>query len=190
MSEKYKVRNPDGVYFVTCTVVGWVDLLIRPTYKDIIIDSLKFCIERKGLKVHAYVIMSSHVHLLLSTIDNISLPDIMRDFKTFTAKALISEIKAVNESRREWLLNKFSYEANRQKRGSEYKVWKDGFHPIEILSSDMLVQKLDYIHQNPMVERIVDESIDYIYSSARQYAGAEESWRLSLLFERVRSWLR
>ena len=130
MSEKYKVRNPDGVDFVTCTVVGWVDLLIRPTYKDIIIDSLKFCIERKGLKVHAYVIMSSHVHLLLSTIDNISLPDIMRDFKTFTAKALISEIKAVNESRREWLLNKFSYEANRQKRGSEYKVWKDGFHPI------------------------------------------------------------
>ncbi|OEK02158.1 hypothetical protein BFP97_11765 [Roseivirga sp. 4D4] len=171
MSEKYKVRNPQAVYFITCTVVGWVDLFVRPTYKDIVINSLRYCIERKGLKVHAYVIMSSHIHLLVSTKDDVSLPDVIRDFKTFTSKALIHEIKAINESRREWLLNKFSYEANRKKRGSEYKLWKDGFHPIEILSGEMLAQKLDYIHQNPVVERIVDESVDYVYSSARQYAG-------------------
>lgn len=112
MSEKYKVHNPQAVYFITCTIVGWVDLFVRPAYKDIVVNSLKYCIQSKGLKVHAYVIMSSHVHLLVSTVDNVSLPDVIRDFKTFTSKALVHEIKAINESRREWLLNKFSFEAN------------------------------------------------------------------------------
>ena len=180
MSEKYKVHNPQAVYFITCTMVGWVDLFVRPTYKDIVINSLRYCIQSKGLKVHAYVIMSSHIHLLVSTVDNVSLPDVIRDFKTFTSKALIQEIKDINESRREWLLNKFSFEAHRQKRGGEYKVWKDGFHPIEILSGEMLIQKLDYIHQNPVVERIVDESVDYVYSSARQYA--DEAGELEIDF--------
>lgn len=180
MSEKYKVKNPEGLYFVTCTIVGWVDLLIRPAYKEIIINSLKHCKAKKGLIVHAYVLMSSHVHLLLSTKEGESLPDIMRDFKRFTSRELIKEIKSINESRREWMLNKFAYEAQRQKRGRDYKVWQDGFHPIELLSPEMVIQKLEYIHNNPVTEMIVDETVDYIYSSARQYAG--ESGMLEVQF--------
>ena len=171
MSEKYKVRNPEGVYFVTCTILGWVDLLIRPEYKDIIINSLKYCKSEKGLLVHAYVIMSSHIHLILSTRNGESLSSIMRDFKRHTAKELIKEIKFINESRREWMLDKFAYEAKRLKRGKEYKVWQDGFHPVELLTATMAEQKLEYIHNNPVTERIVNETVDYVYSSARQYAG-------------------
>ena len=171
MSEKYKVHNPEGVYFVTCTITGWVDLFIRPEYKEILITSLRHCIATKGLVVHAYVVMSSHIHLIVSTRDRESLPDIIRDFKRFTSRALVKEVKLVNESRREWMLNKFAYEAKRLKRGKEYKVWQDGFHPIELLSVEMTRKKLEYMHNNPVVERIVDETVDYVYSSARQYAG-------------------
>ncbi len=170
MSEKYKVNNPNGVYFITCTIIGWVDLFTRPEYKEIIIQSLKYCIKEKGLVVHAYVIMSSHIHLIVSAKDDTHLPSIIRDFKTFTSKSLVKEIQVINESRREWMLNKFKFEANRQKRGRQYKLWQDGFHPVELLTPEMVIQKLDYIHQNPVNERVVDESIDYIYSSARQYA--------------------
>jgi putative transposase len=170
MSRKYKVRNPEGVYFVTSTVIGWVDLFTRPCYKDIIIDSLEFCVEKKGLNLHAFVIMTNHIHLLISAKDGFLLPNIMLDFKTFTSKRLIKEIKAINESRGVWLLNKFSFEANRNVRGKNYKVWQDGFHPIEILSTDMVYDKLEYIHQNPVVQRIVDNPKDYVYSSARNYA--------------------
>ena len=180
MSEKYKVRNPGGHYFVTCTIVDWVDLFTRPLYKDIIINSLKYCIEHKGLIVHAYVIMTNHVHLIISARENESIPDIMRDFKTFTSKALLKEIQSAKESRRKWLLNKFKQEANRRKRGQNYKLWQDGFHPIELLSSAMAEQKLQCIHNNPVVERIVDEAVDYIYSSARQYAG--EAVELEVVF--------
>lgn len=170
MSEKYKVHNPNGVYFITCTVVGWVDLFTRPCYKDIIINSLKYCIEHKGLSVHAYVIMTSHIHMLVSAEEGCSLPSIIRDFKTYTSKQLVKEIQVINESRREWLMNKLAYEANRKVRGKSFKLWRDGFHPVEILNGEMLYQKLDYIHQNPVVERIVDRPQDYVYSSARNYA--------------------
>ncbi len=173
MSEKYKVRNLEGIYFVTSTIVGWVDLLIRPAYKDIIISSLKHCIDHKGLVVHAYVIMSSHIHMIVSTRNGESLPNIMRDFKRHTSKELIKEVKFINESRREWMLSKFAFEAKRSIRGKDYKVWQDGFHPVELFNVAMAEQKLEYIHKNPVTERIVDETVDYVYSSVRQYAGED-----------------
>ena len=95
MSEKYKVNNPNGIYFITCTIIGWVDLFTRPEYKDILIQSLKYCIKKKGLLVHAYVIMSSHIHLIVSAKDGAHLPSIIRDFKTFTSKSLLKEIPLV-----------------------------------------------------------------------------------------------
>ncbi|PIQ48535.1 MAG: transposase [Cytophagales bacterium CG12_big_fil_rev_8_21_14_0_65_40_12] len=171
MSRKYKANNPEGFYFITCTIIGWVDLFIRQEYKDILINSLNFCIQNKGLKVHAYVIMSSHIHLIVSTEDGIPLSSVIRDFKTFTSKALLKSISDINESRREWMLNKFSYEATRVVRGSKFKLWQDGFHPVELLTPAMAFQKLEYIHNNPVAEKIVDEAEDYVYSSARQYAG-------------------
>lgn len=173
MSEKYRVRNPEGYYFITCTIVDWVDLFTRPEYKDIIIKSLRYCVSNKGLIVHAYVIMTNHIHLILSSQVGVWLPDIIRDFKTYTSKELLKEIKHLNESRREWMLNKFAFEAKRRKRGKDYKLWQDGFHPVELLSDEVVRQKLEYIHHNPVSDRIVDDTTDYIYSSARQYAGGK-----------------
>ena len=119
--------------------------------------------------MHAFVIMTNHIHLLLSAKEGCSLPSIIRDFKTFTSKKLIEEIKSINESRKVWLLNKFRFEARRQARGKNYKIWQDGFHPVEILSADILYEKLEYIYQNPVVQRVVNRPQDYVYSSARNY---------------------
>lgn len=137
MSEKYKVRDNSKLYFITLTVTHWVDLLIRREYRNIIVDSLRFCQEAKGLQVYAWVIMSSHLHLIVSSRKE-DIVAIVRDFKTFTAKALLREIKDINESRREWMLEMFAAEAERTKRGKSYKLWKDGFHPLEL--SDNLMK--------------------------------------------------
>jgi hypothetical protein len=69
------------------------------------------------------------------------------------------------------LLNKFSYAADRTKRGVNYKVWKDGFHPVELINNEMLEQRLNYIHNNPVEDEIVFHPEDYKYSSACIYAG-------------------
>ena len=133
MSEKYKVRNPNALHFITITIVGWIDLFIRRDYKDIVLESLKFCQKEKGLKIYAWVIMTSHIHLIVSS-DTNNLSSVIRDFKTYTSKSLIKLIKRIPESRSTWILKKFAFEANRNVRGANYKLWQDGFHILEALT--------------------------------------------------------
>jgi len=128
MANRYKIRDNLGLYFVTFTIIGWVDLFIRRDYKDCLIDALNYCVKEKGLSVHAYVIMTSHIHLIVSSKEDCDLVATIRDLKRFTSKKLIQLIKEIPESRREWMLNKFSYEANRTKRGADYILWKEGYH--------------------------------------------------------------
>ena len=92
MGYAYKIADGGAVYFITCTVTKWVDIFTRKTYCDIVIDSLNFCIEKKGLIVYGYVIMSNHVHLLVQA-KNEDLSDILRDFKKFTSQTIIRTIE-------------------------------------------------------------------------------------------------
>ncbi|MET3540697.1 REP element-mobilizing transposase RayT [Pontibacter aydingkolensis] len=71
---------PGGLYFLTMTVVDWVNIFTRPVYKHIIVDALRFCQENKGLRLHAWVLMSNHLHLIASTAEDKNLSDILRDF--------------------------------------------------------------------------------------------------------------
>lgn len=180
MSSKYKVRNPEAPHFITATVVDWVDLFTRPVYKHILVESLTYCQNNKGLVIHAYVIMTSHIHLIVSTADQ-PLENIVRDFKKFTAKELVSAIQEYPESRRVWLLNKFSFAADRIKKGVRHKIWQDGFHPVELATTVMIMHRLEYVHQNPVTEEIVGRPEDYKYSSAMDYAGGQGVLEIELV---------
>ena len=87
MSGKYKIRDNNKAYFLTLTTVGWVDVFTRPNHKKLIVNSLKYCIENKGLIVFAYCLMHSHLHIICKADDGSYLSDIFRDFKTFTSKS-------------------------------------------------------------------------------------------------------
>jgi len=181
MSEKHKARNPDGLYFVTLTVIDWVDLFIRPTYKHILIESLQHCQKNKGLRIFAYVIMSSHLHLIIKSYEGANLSEIIRDFKRFTNKKLIEAVNDPKESRKVWLLNKFEFAAKQIKRNKHYKIWKDGYHPIELDNNKMIEQKLNYIHNNPVEQEIVIDEVNYKYSSARNYSGEKGELEVKIL---------
>jgi len=168
MSERYKVKDGSVPTFVTITVVDWIDLFTRPVYCKIIDDSLAYCIANKGLREHAYVYMTSHIHLIEST-EKEELQHIIRDFKKHTSKTIIEAIIEIPESRREWLLNKFSYAADRIKRGKNYKVWQDGFHPVLLQTTFMLEQRIKYIHENPMELELIDHPRSWINSSYLAY---------------------
>lgn len=168
MSQRYKVIGSTEPTFVTITIIDWVDLFIRPIYFKILDDSLNYCIENKGLNVHSYVYMSSHIHLILSSYDN-ELQDIIRDFKKHTSKEIIKTIKGFPESRREWLLAKFGYAAKRIKKGANYKVWKDGFHPVILDNHHKIEQRINYIHYNPVASELVYHERDWKNSSYSAY---------------------
>jgi REP element-mobilizing transposase RayT len=170
MSSKYKIHDNDKAYFVTITVVEWVDLFTRMNHKNTIINALKYCQKNKGLEIYAWVLMSNHLHMICRGNDEYHLAAIMRDFKKFTARQIIKQIKEEPESRREWLLNIFSNACGHLKREQEYKVWQNGYHAIEVSSNKFIYQKLNYIHQNPVDAGIVARPEEYIYSSARNYS--------------------
>ncbi len=152
MSEKYKFIDGQGMYFVTMATVGWVDLFTRWELKHVIIDSLRHCQKEKGLVIHAWCLMPSHLHMIISTRGE-KLPDILRDFKKFTSKELIKVMKHINESRKEWILGLFSEVADHLKRVSNYKLWQDGNHPELLTSARFTRQKLDYIQKGTRCKR-------------------------------------
>jgi REP element-mobilizing transposase RayT len=165
MSRKYKFYNPEGIYFVSFAVQSWVDVFIRNEYKDIVINSLAYCQKSKGLEIFAWCIMTNHLHLIIRAEKGFVLQDILRDFKKFTSKAVVKAIKDnLRESRREWLLEQLC-------TSEGYSLWRGDNKPIELWSNEVITQKLNYIHQNPVEEGIVFRPEEYRYSSAYDYAG-------------------
>jgi len=101
------------------------------------------------------------------------LSNVIRDFKTFTSKKIIETIIEYPESRREWFLEYFKKACEHLKRNQTYKVWQSGYHAEKMYSNTFIKQKINYIHNNPVVEKIVANPEDYVFSSARNYAELE-----------------
>lgn len=159
------------MYFITLTVVEWIDVFTRPAHKHVILDSLRYCQNNKGLLIHAWCMMSNHLHFLASTKEGYHLSNVLRDFKKFSNKEIIKSIKDFPESRRNWMLSRFKLASENNSKIQEYKFWQDGNAPKEIHTTKFLEQKLNYIHMNPVKAEIVINSEDYLYSSAMDYAG-------------------
>jgi putative transposase len=172
MSEKYKIRDQDKLYFVSFAVVEWVDVFTRKEYRDIVIESLKYCQQNKGLEIYSWCLMSNHIHLIIGKGGEVDLEDIMRDFKKFTSVKISKSILTSNiESRKTWMLRLFSLEASKSEKHIKYKFWQEGYHPVELFDNKIMSQKLEYIHDNPVKEYIVTNAQEYLFSSARNYAG-------------------
>ncbi|MFI5196184.1 MAG: REP-associated tyrosine transposase [Chitinophagales bacterium] len=166
MSTGYQIDDQYAMYFLTFTIVDWVDVFSRKNYRDIVMDSLRFCINEKNLKLYGYVIMTNHVHIIAhSPIGKLS--DTIRDFKKYTGRHIIESIKNEPESRREWLLHRFEWNAQQNLRSSDHQVWTHENHAVSITSEKFFRQKLNYIHQNPVRAGWVEREEDYVYSSAK-----------------------
>ena len=168
MAEAYQIRNQHGLYFLTFQVVGWVDVFSRKIYRDIIIDSFKYCRAKKGMKLYAYVVMTNHIHVIVSSKDG-KLSDLVRDVKKYTSKQLLKTMTEINESRREWMELVYKYHAKYNKRSGGRQFWTHENHAVELTDNDMINSRINYIHENPVRAGWVTEAEDYLYSSARSF---------------------
>ncbi len=172
MGFKYRIGN-NGIYYLTITVIDWIDVFTRKEFVSIIVDSLSYCRQEKRLVLYAWCLMPSHLHLIASGKDGAKLSDIMRDFKKFTSKEVVVTIKTINESRKKWLLDKFAFAGKVNMKNKDYKFWQDGLHAIELKSNLFMEQKLDYLHINPVAAGMVYEPEHYVWSSAINYTGQQ-----------------
>src|SRR4051812_48825080 len=133
MGSRYKIRSHDKLYFVTFTVVQWVDAFIRNDYKKIIVDSIRFCQQEKGLEVYAWCFMTSHLHLIIASNGTKTLESIIRDLKSFTSGKMRESIdNNTHESRKRWMMWLFKKSGTYNSRNHDYQFWIQDNHPVEL----------------------------------------------------------
>lgn len=184
MSRNYKFYNPEGLYFISFAVVGWLDVFTRNDYKNIVVDSISFCQKEKGLEVISWCIMTNHVHLIFRSVSKTKPEEIIASLKRYTSIQIVKAIKEnPQESRKEFLLDFFKKEANRSTNVNQFQFWRHDNHPIELWSNNVIKEKINYIHQNPVEAGLVFKAEEYVYSSATDYAGNQGLIKNIIIFD-------
>lgn len=149
------------LYFFTATNLEWKFVLANKKYKDIIIESLAFLVHNKRALVHGFVIMDNHIHILWHINAPNKKEDVQRDFLRFTSQQIIKQLRNENSP----LLEDLRVNAKDRK----YQVWERNALWVDVYSEPVLVQKLRYIHENPVRAGLCLSPTDYYYSSALYY---------------------
>jgi len=163
---RYKFIEVNQPHFMTLTVLHWIPVFTRQETVEIIFNSLRYLMA-EGLKIHAYVILENHMHLIAQSeqLDR----DIAR-FKSFTSKQLLAYLQNNNIKQ---ILDQLAFYKKAHKVDRQYQFWQEGVHPEWIQNEEMMRQKIDYIHHNPVKRGYVDQAEHWRYSSARDYAGQQ-----------------
>jgi len=167
MRSRYRINYPDRPYFVTATIIEWLPVFTNSRCCDVIVRALCFARERKGLRIYGWVIMDNHFHAIVA---GQTLAQTLGDLKKFTAREILAQLKAEG---RDWLLNQLSHYRARYKSQSRHQVWQEGVHPQSIPTDEIMLQKLEYLHNNPVKRGLVAAPEHWRYSSAHEWlAGA------------------
>ena len=163
---RYKITDPEQPHFITLTVLHWIPVFTRPETVSILLEALKF-LSKDGLKVYAYVVLENHCHFVVQSkaLDH----DIAR-YKSYTAKQMIQYLSKNNVKQ---ILEQLAFYKKAHKIDRAYQFWQEGVHPELIQSDEMMRQKIDYIHHNPVKRGCVDKAEHWRYSSARDYSGQQ-----------------
>ena len=168
MPQRFRIYEGIYPHFITSTVVHWIPVFCRDDYFRVLADSLNYCIEQRGLHVHAYVIMPNHFHMICSQ-DAGDISGVVRDIKRFTSHSLTQMLE--RDGRTIWLRAM----KNAAESTFQAKLWDEAFHPEQLHSRAFYDQKLNYIHNNPVRAGYVDNPLAWRYSSAGYYLEDAES---------------
>ncbi|MDQ7074092.1 MAG: transposase [Gammaproteobacteria bacterium] len=163
---RYKITDPEQPHFITLTVLHWIPVFTRSETVSILLEALKF-LSKEGLKVYAYVVLENHCHFIVQSkaLDR----DIAR-YKSYTAKKIIQYLSENNVKQ---ILEQLAFYKKAHKIDRAYQFWQEGVHPELIQNDEMMRQKIDYIHHNPVKRGYVDKAEHWRYSSARDYSGQQ-----------------
>jgi len=155
-------ENENTVHFLTITTIAWLDVFTSEKYFDILISSLKFCQRNKGLLLYEFVFMTNHIHLICATREGFLLSQVISDFKKHTTHEILKLVKEDNRKYLLWILkNSFM-----KKESAKLQLWQSNNHP-KVMEGDVVFQKANYIHENPVRKGYVEKPENWKYASAR-----------------------
>jgi putative transposase len=163
--ERYRIQPDAAIYYVTYSVVEWLPIFITEATLKIVADSLTFCHDQKMLRINAFVIMPTHLHLIVfdADFDNGRLGRTLTDFRKFTGRQLSDYCGSHFPSCFAQVLRDQAT-ADRERR-----LWQPSRHPEAIQTEPFWQQKLDYLHDNPRRKGLVRSPQDWRWSSAGWY---------------------
>lgn len=158
------------ITFFTATILEWKPLLKNDIYKDIIISSLRYLTNDKRAEIYAFVIMPNHIHLLWKIKNDRQYENVQRDFMKYTGQKM--KLKLADED------PEFLKEFYVGSKDREYQIWERNPLSVRLPSEELIEQKLNYIHENPIRGKwnLCSEFTDYKYSSAGFYYSGENEW--------------
>ncbi len=148
---RYKFGEAGFPHFMTCTVVGWLPVFTRRETLQILMDSWQFLQDEDRLVLLGYVVLENHVHFIASGKE---LAKEVGDFKSYTARQIIDYLK---ERKLRTLLEGLEYHKARHKTDRDFQLWQEGSHPKIIETEAMMIQKLSYLHDNPVKRGYVND---------------------------------
>jgi REP element-mobilizing transposase RayT len=178
----YRIKDENALYFLTCATVEWIDVFTRQKCKNIFSESVNYCVANKGLIVYGWVLMSNHFHFIARAKEGYKLSGIFRDMKKHITKSIVKLIKEEPESKGQWLLNEMKKAGKVNSKKQTYQLWRNDNHPIYLFSKKVILQKLNYIHNNPVKKGIVEYPEKYSYSSAMDYSGKKGIIKVESIF--------
>jgi putative transposase len=155
-------------YFFTATILEWKHLLKPDNLKEIVLSSLRYLVNENKVEVFVFVIMSNHIHLIWRMQNDVEKIKIQQSFMKYTAQKILQVLRNDHPQ----VLSHFFVGAKDRK----YQIWERNALSIEIHSNETMMQKLQYIHQNPVKAGLVINEIDYKYSSALMYQSDKVVW--------------
>ena len=167
MKANVKEFEGEHLFFVTSTVLNWINLFEKHRFAEIVVDSLKFITEERWVSIYAFVLMPNHTHLITRFLPNRSAGQVFRDFHKYTAQQILK----IMRNDKSHLINRFVV----HKKDREHQIWQRDSNFKNIYSGRFLVQKAEYIHNNPIQPKwqLVERPEDYLYSSAAYYLKGE-----------------
>lgn len=167
MQPNFPIEYPQ---FYTATILEWKQVLANDKHKDIIIESLQFLVKDKRIILNAFVIMRNHIHLIWQPKSGFTLSDIQASFMKYTAHQLKRSLSNNDSAMLEELkVNKYD---------RTYQIWKREPLGVELRTHEVFMQKLDYIHNNPVRAGLCINPEDYHYSSARFYYEGSDVFKM------------
>ncbi len=164
---RYQVCDPDAPHFFTCTVLNWIPVFTRPETAGILLEALQHRQEKHDWRLYGYVILENHCHFVAQAP---KLDEQIARFKSYTARKIIDYLQEHRVAR---ILDQLRALKKSHKVESEFQFWEEGSHPQILFTEDVLRQKLEYIHYNPVKRGYVDLPEHWRYSSARNYQDIE-----------------
>jgi putative transposase len=163
--ERIRIHAEAAVYYLTYSIVEWLPVFVSQSSCQIVTDSLAFCHREKDLRINAYVIMPTHLHLIVfdADLDSERLMRSLADFRKYTGRQLSDYCiqhgpKCFGDTLRDQAT------ADRERR-----FWQPSRHSEAIQEERFWQQKLDYLHDNPYRKGLVRSANHWRFSSAAWY---------------------